>query len=185
MIMNERNKLYLQKQGIVFAILCLLPLLIMFQSRDISADDNIYRELIDRGIATYEDGCRAISCFVDVPSETMTFDQLVTELKNKDIIGKKWKYEADKQLTRGITAYMMCKVLGIKGGLTMRILGTTRRYAYLECQKTGIIPIGYSKIYLSGHDLLALMYRVEQHIKNKKKLEANKEEKVARLDQNK
>lgn len=143
-----------------------LFLFILFQSRNICADDNIYRKLIDKDIATYEDGCRAILCFVDMPAETMTFGPLTTELKNRDIIGKRWKYKADKPLKREIMAYMICKVLKIKGGLTMRIFGITKRYAYLECQqRIGIMPTGNSRIYLSGHDLLAVVYRMEQYIK--------------------
>ncbi len=150
-------------------IFYVLPFLILHQIEGTCADNNIYRGLIDRSIATYEDGCRAISCFVNLPAETMTFEQLVTELKGKGIIGKRWKYKAEKPLTRGTVAYMMCKILNIKGGLTMRLLGTTRRYAYLECQQMGILPIGHSKIYLSGHDLLALVYRMEQYIKAKER----------------
>lgn len=190
-----------------------MPLFFLFQNKSVLADNNIYRDLVDRGIATYEDGCRAISCFTNVPADSMTFEKLVLELKKKGIIGKRWKYKAEKPLTRGIVSYMICKVLNIKGGLTMRAIditkrftkfickklklkddfalpgfGMSKRYAYLECQNMGIVPIGHKKTYLSGHDLLALMYRIEQHIKaeerekekeeaEKKKKEEEKEEK--------
>ncbi len=186
----------LKKQGIGFNLLWLFLLLFfVFQNKNVLAKEDVYRELIDRGIATYEDGCRAISCFVDVPANTMTFDELVLELKKKEIIGRRWKYRADKPLTRGITAYMICKVLNIKGGLTMRFtslickafkikdgftvpdLGMNKRYAYLECQHMGIVPIGHKKAYLTGHDLLALMYRVEQHIKLEERKKKQEEEK--------
>jgi hypothetical protein len=186
----------LKKQGIGFNLLWLFLLLFfVFQNKNVLAKEGIYRELIDRGIATYEDGCRAISCFVDVPENTMTFEELVVELKKKGIIGKRWKYKAEKPLTRGITAYMICKVLNIKGGLTMRFtslickafkikdgftvpdFGMNKRYAYLECQHMGIVPIGHKKTYLTGHDLLALMYRVEQRIKLEDRRKKQKEEK--------
>ena len=191
-----------------------LFLFILFQDKPVLADNNIYRDLVDRGIATYEDGCRAISHFVDVPENTMTFEELVVELKKKGIIGKRWKYKAEKPVTRGIMAYMICKVLKIKGGLTMHTIDTTKRftrlicsklgikddfglpdigigkrYAYLELQNMGLVPIGHKKTFLTGHDLLALMYRVEQYTKaeevkrkqeeeKKKKKEKEKEEKV-------
>ena len=179
--------------------LYLLFLFFIFQSKGVSADNNIYRDLVERGVATYEDGCRGISHFVDVPADTMTFEEVVAELKRKGIIGKRWKYKAEKPLTRGMMAYMICKVLNIKGGLVMRTIngvgrftsfireklklkdglavpdiGMTKRYAYLECQYMGIVPIGHKKTYLTGHDLLALMYRLEQHIKAEEK----KKEKV-------
>ncbi len=56
-----------------------------------------------------------------------------------------------------------------------------KRYAYLEFQHKGIVPPGHNKTYLTGHDVLALMYRVEQRIKAERKekgKEKEKEEKV-------
>ena len=195
-------RLITKEQGIFFTLLCLLSLFVLFQSKSVLADSNIYRDLVERGVATYEDGCRAISHFVDVPAGTMTFEEVVAELKEKGIIGRRWKYKADKTLTRGMMAYMICKVLKIKGGLTMRVInavksgtslicsslkiknglavpdiGMTKRYAYLECQYMGIVPIGHKKTYLTGHDLLALMYRVEQRIKAEEKKRKQGEEK--------
>ncbi|MEE9176566.1 MAG: hypothetical protein V3U19_10385 [Thermodesulfobacteriota bacterium] len=191
----------LKKQGIAFNLLFLL-LFFVFQNNNVLAKEGIYRELVDRGIATYEDGCRAISYFVDVPENTMTFEELVVELKKKGIIGKRWKYKAEKPLTRGIVSYMMCKVLNIKGGFTMRAiditkrftglirkklkikdgipvpdLGMSKRYAYLECENKGILPIGHNKLYLTGHDVLAVMYRIEQYIKSEERKRKQEEEK--------
>ncbi len=180
----------------------LLFLFFIFQSKGASAEENVYRDLVDKGVATYEDGCRAISYFVDVPENTMTFEELVVELKKKGIIGKRWKYKAEKPVTRGIMAYMVCRVLNIKGGLSMRTIDTTKRftrlicsklgikgdfglpdigigkrYAYLELQNMGLVPTGQKKTFLTGHDLLALMYRIEQYIKAREREENIKEEK--------
>jgi hypothetical protein len=192
-----------KKQGIGFNLLWLFLLLFfVFQNNNVLAKEGIYRELADRGIATYEDGCRAISYFVDVPENTMTFEELVAELKKKGTIGKRWKYKAEKPLTRGIMAYMICKVLNIKGGLTMRAIDITKRftglirkklkikdglavpdfgmykrYAHLEVQYMGLEPTGNKKTYLTGHDLLAMMYRIEQHIKVEEKKKKQEEEK--------
>lgn len=200
--------LNIRKKCIINFTFCLLLFLFMFQSEGISAADNeglsaegnIYRELIEKGVATYEDGCRAISCFTDVDEKNLTFDDLVSALKEKGIIGKRWKHKAKKPLTRGEIAYMECKVLKISGGLTMHAIDTTRhfarfvceklkindrltvpdigmykRYAYKESQHMGIIPAGHNKKYVTGHDLLAAMYRIEQYIKAEEKGEKQKE----------
>ncbi len=206
--------LNIRKKYIINFTFCLLLFLFMFQSEGISAEDNeglsaegnIYRDLIEKGVATYEDGCRAISCFTDVDEKNLTFDELVSALKEKGIIGKRWKHKAEKPLTRGEIAYMECKVLKVSGGLTMRVIDTTKRfagfvckklkindslsvpdigmykrYAYKESQYMGTIPAGHNKKYVTGHDLLASMYRIEQYIKaeemKKKRKEENKMEK--------
>ena len=194
------------------ALLCLLSFFVLFQSREILADENIYRkaltdenvyrELIERGVATYEDGCRAISAYVGVPAGAMTFEEVVAELKRKEIVDRRWKYSPDKTLTRAIMAYMIFKVLDMKGGFTMHVvngmgrftsfvcrklgisddftvpdIGIGRRYAFLEFQFKGIIPQGNKRTFLTGHDLMAVMYRLEQYIKAEEAEKKQAEEK--------
>ena len=197
----SKMEFYCNKRSIsVCALLCLLLLSVLFQSREALADENIYRkaltdenvyrELIERGVATYEDGCRAISAYVGVPAGAMTFEEVVAELKRKEIVDRRWKYSPDKTLTRAIMAYMIFKVLDMKGGFTMHVvngmgrftsfvcrklgisddftvpdIGIGRRYAFLEFQFKGIIPQGNKRTFLTGHDLMAIMYRLEQYIK--------------------
>ena len=197
----SKMEFYCNKRSIsVCALLCLLLLSVLFQSREALADENIYRkaltdenvyrELIERGVATYEDGCRAISAYVGVPAGAMTFEEVVAELKRKEIVDRRWKYSPDKTLTRAIMAYMIFKVLDMKGGFTMHVaegvgrftsfvcrklgisddfavpdIGIGRRYAFLEFQFKGIIPQGNKRTFLTGHDLMAVMYRLEQYIK--------------------
>jgi hypothetical protein len=189
-----------------------LLLSVLFQSREALADENIYRkaltdenvyrDLIERGVATYEDGCRAISAYVGVPAGAMTFEEVVSELKRKEIVDRRWKYSPDKTLTRAIMAYMIFKVLDMKGGFTMHVvngmgrftsfvcrklgisddftvpdIGIGRRYAFLEFQFKGIIPQGNKRTFLTGHDLMAVMYRLEQYIKAEEAEKKQAEEK--------
>lgn len=190
--MNNKNT--------ISCVVFLLLLLFLFQRTGISVEDNVYRELIETGVATYEDGCRAISCFTDVDEKNLEFDELTLSLKEKGIIGKRWKHKAEKPLTRDVLAYMECKVLKIKGGFTMRAIDTTKRfvnyvckklkindripvpdigmykrYAYLESQYMGTMPPGHKKKYVTGHDLLASMYRIEQYIKAEEMKKEQKE----------
>jgi len=209
----SKMEFYCNKRSIsVCALLCLLLLSVLFQSREALADENIYRkaltdenvyrDLIERGVATYEDGCRAISAYVGVPAGAMTFEEVVAELKRKEIVDRRWKYSPDKTLTRAIMAYMIFKVLDMKGGFTMHVtdgigrftsfvcrklgisddftvpdIGIGRRYAFLEFQFKGIIPQGNKRTFLTGHDLMAVMYRLEQYIKAEEAEKKQAEEK--------
>ncbi len=182
---------YCHKRNIsVCTLLCLLSLCVFFRNREALADGNVYRELIERGIATYEDGCRAISAYAEIPSGSMTFEEVVLALKKKEIVDRRWDYKPDKVFTRAIAAYMIFKLLDMKGGFTMHAvdgigrftrfvcrklgisddfnvpdIGIGRRYAYLEFQFQGIVPQGNKRTFLTGHDLMAIMYRLEQYIK--------------------
>jgi len=200
-----RNKMrfYSDKSNIsVRTLLCLLSLFILFQCREALAGKNVYRELVERGVATYEDGCRAISAYADIPAETMTFEEVVSALKEKGIVDRRWEYKPDKIFTRGIASYMIFKVLDMKGGFTMHTvngigcftrfvcrklgisddftmpdIGIGRRYAYLEFQFRGIVPPGNKRTFLTGHDLMAVMYRLEQYIKAEEAEKKQKEKK--------
>jgi hypothetical protein len=193
---------YCDKRNIsVCILLCFLSLFVLFKSREALADENVYRELIERGIATYEDGCRAISAYVGIPADTMTFEKVVLALKKKEIVDSRWEYAPDKTLTRAIMAYMIFKVLDMKGGFTMHVvngigsftsfvcrklgisddftvpdIGIGRRYAFLEFQFKGIIPQGNKRTFLTGHDLMAIMYRLEQYIKGEEAKKKQEEE---------
>jgi hypothetical protein len=184
-------KFYNGKRNIsACTFLCLLSFCVLFQSRESLADENVYRELIERGVATYEDGCRAISAYVDIKTDTMVFEEVVLALKKKEIADRRWRYKSDKILTRGIMVYMIFMALDMKGdftirttkgigkltgfvhrklgisnGFTMPDIGMGRRYAYLAFQYNEMVPRDNKSKYLTGHDLLALMYRIEQHIK--------------------
>ena len=207
-----RNKMrfYSDKKSIsVCTLLCLLSLFVLFQSREVLAGKNVYRELVERGVATYEDGCRAISAYVDIPAGTMTFEEVVSALKKKGIVDRRWEYKPDKTFTRGIASYMIFKVLDMKGGFTMHAvngisrftrfvcrklgisddftvpdIGIGRRYAYLEFQFKGIVPQGNKRSFLTGHDLMAVMYRLEQYIKAEE-AEKKQKEKEGKAKENK
>ena len=208
-----RNKMrfYSNKKNIsICALLCLLSLFVLFQSREALAGKNVYRELVERGVATYEDGCRAISAYVGIPAGTMTFEEVVLALKEKEIVDRRWEYKPDKAFTRGIAAYMIFKVLDMKGGFTMHTLsgighftsficrklgisddftmpdiGIGRRYAYLEFQFQGIIPQGNKRTFLTGHDLMAIMYRLEQYIKAEEAKKKQEEEEEMKKEKEK
>ncbi len=131
----------------------------------------------------------------------MTFEEVVSTLKKKEIVGGRWEYAPDKTLTRAIVAYMIFKLLDMKGGFTMHTLngigcftsfvcrklginddftmpdiGIGKRYAFLEFQFKGIIPQGNKRTFLTGHDLMAIMYRLEQYIKAEEAKKKQEEE---------
>ncbi len=188
--MSDILKFNMNKKCIINFAGSLMLLLFLFQHEGLSEGNNAYMELSEKGVATYEDGCRAVSHFTDVVSEDLSFDELILALKERGIVGKGWKHEAEKYLTRSELAAMECRVLKIRGGLAMRAIDTSRRiagfvcrklkinyslsapdigaykrYAHLEFLDNGLMPAGHKKKYVTGHDLLASMYRIEQYIK--------------------
>jgi hypothetical protein len=71
----------------------------------------------------------------------------------------------------------VCRKLGISDDFTVPDIGIGRRYAFLEFQFKGIIPQGNKRTFLTGHDLMAVMYRLEQYIKAEEAEKKQAEEK--------
>ena len=78
----------------------------------------------------------------------------------------------------------MCSSLKIKNGIDVPDIGMTKRYA-LECLDMGLMPAGHKETFLTGHDLMALMYRIEQYIKAGEKDKKQEEEKGKENEQEK
>jgi len=70
----------------------------------------------------------------------------------------------------------VCRKLGISDDFTVPDIGIGRRYAFLEFQFKGIIPQGNKRTFLTGHDLMAIMYRLEQYIKGEEAKKKQEEE---------
>ncbi|MBC8555823.1 MAG: hypothetical protein H8D23_39935 [Candidatus Brocadiales bacterium] len=79
----------------------------------------------------------------------------------------------------------ICRKLGISDDFTMPDIGIGRRYAYLEFQFQGIIPQGNKRTFLTGHDLMAIMYRLEQYIKAEEAKKKQEEEEEMKKEKEK
>lgn len=68
----------------------------------------------------------------------------------------------------GMVARAVCLQANIKGGATMRVLGTSERYAVKELNYLGWLPDMSPGQALSGAQLLAVLSRAEEHIAGRK-----------------
>jgi hypothetical protein len=119
------------------------------------------RRLYERDIATHGDACRAVLSLVrDEPSEKPA-GTIQRELAELNIVDLGWGLDESAKLTRGTLAYMLCKALGIKGGVTMAVFGTTRRYALRECIYLGLMSGGTVDEYVSGRELIDIIADAE------------------------
>lgn len=149
----------------IFTIMA-AALIMLFPSNS-TAQAPPLRGMEEKGVATFEDGCRGIAAFLQLPVATDTFEKLLEELRNRKLVSKRWKPDHDAKLTWGRISYMLCRTLKVRGGLVMTLTGTTERYAFRECMDNGLMPRGFKQRYLSGADLMAVLYRAEVYTKTR------------------
>lgn len=94
-----------------------------------------------------------------------SFEKIIEELKDKKVIPEKWNVKPETKLSWGRISFMVCRALRIKGGVIMRLTGTTERYAYRELVDKNLMPEGNKAKYLSGTDLMAILGRAEDYMR--------------------
>jgi hypothetical protein len=124
------------------------------------------RRVYERDRASFGDACRMmLSLVADAPAEA-DFAKVRDELAGRGLVDAGWGLAEDANLTKGTLAYMLVKACGIKGGATMALFGTTRRYALREAVYVGLLEKGALDEHVGGRELidavtLAEVYRTE------------------------
>ncbi len=139
------------------------------------AEVSFFRMLAAKPNATMEDAIKAVYMLNvgESASEKMTFAEIRDIMLQKKLIKKSHAKDPDRLANRGQVAYMVCKALGIRGGLTMRIFGISERYGFRECTYLGLIPGGSQWDKVSGSELVGILahaadYREKLRPKEKK-----------------
>lgn len=112
------------------------------------------RRIFEKDRATYGDACRAVLSLIKEEHTDADFGAVSGELSGKGVVSADWTLQEPSLLTKGTLAYMVCRSLGIQGGLTIRVFGMSRRYALRECQHLGLINGGSMDEYVTGRELI-------------------------------
>jgi len=115
------------------------------------------RRIFEKDRASYGDACRAILSLLKDEHTDADFAAISGDLSGRGIIASDWTLQETSLLTKGTLAYMLCQALEIKGGLTMRLFGISRRYALRECQHKGLIVGGVMDEFVTGRELLDVL----------------------------
>jgi hypothetical protein len=115
-------------------------------------------ELATKTWATNDDALSMMVMMIEGQDPYDTFEQRVLALENKGIIGKSWNLQADKPVTKGSIAFMICRATNIQGGVMMHLI-SCRRYAYRELVYRGMMVRGGEFEPMTGPELVGLVGR--------------------------
>ena len=121
------------------------------------------RRLYEKDRATYGDACRAVLSLLKNEHTDADFATLAGDLNGRGITTADWALQESSLLTKGTLAYMVCQALEIKGGVTMRLFGITRRYALRECLYRRLISGGTVDEYVTGRELIDVVTNAAVH----------------------
>jgi len=105
-----------------------------------------------------DDACSLVLLLVDGEDRYLSFEDRRVALHVKGLADIDWDLQADEPVTKGTMSYMICRALGMKGGIMMQIL-PGRRYAYREAVYHGLIRQGSEYEPLTGPEAVGVLGR--------------------------
>lgn len=99
-------------------------------------DDAFLGHLADVSLVSVEEAFRAMVILSEGEDAHQTFAQRQAWLEGRDIVRTAWGLEQGNYIDQGSVAFMVCKILRIRGGLSRVVFGSwglgDRRYAHRE-----------------------------------------------------
>lgn len=121
------------------------------------------RRIFEKDRCSYGDACRIVLSLAKSEHTDAAFAEVQKDLAGREIVDADWGLEEAAPVTKGTLAYMLCKSLGIKGGVTTRIFGMSRRYAFRECVHAGLLAGRTDMEYVTGRELLDALTNAEAY----------------------
>jgi hypothetical protein len=128
------------------------------------AELDFWEGLEQQRIVTVNDTLHALLLFADDGGSFATYDERLTEAKRRKWLSASADPAANESVTVGLVAVAACRILDVKGGLTMRLLGPTPRYCTRELVFLEILPPRTEHQSLSGLELIDVVGRLEDRL---------------------
>lgn len=115
-----------------------------------------FRALLERRVTYHADLAKVIVILLGEESQHPTFEERVLFLREQRLLPVRAAFRPTDPLQRGLAATVVCRALGIRGGILPRLFGLSERYAIKELVHAHIMVAGFPQDLLSGKALTAV-----------------------------
>ena len=127
------------------------------------AQGEFWYQLAHQPIATNDETFHSLLLYLDSKDTSASYADRVAVLKARHMLPAGFNGAGDEPVSRGNLAVALDQILKIRGGLTMRVLGPTPRYALRAAVEQGILPPSSPNQGLSGGELVGVMQKAEEY----------------------
>jgi len=130
-----------------------------------ASDAEFFAELGYKAVATASDAARVMVILVSEGKELGgNFAACKAYLGEHGVLPDGWldAAAAEAPLTKGRLGTLICKALGIKGGLWMRLVGPVPRFALHECVYLELMVGGAEYAHVEGGELVGVIDRADR-----------------------
>lgn len=132
----------------------------------------LHEHLQHEPAVTVTEAYRAIIMLSEGDDRFGSFGEREAWLLEHQIVRPEWRLQRANCIDRGSVAYMILRVLKIRGGVNMRILGRAgigdRRYAVRELVYRDIMPESPPYRFLTGSELVDVVARADDYMAARK-----------------
>jgi hypothetical protein len=137
------------------------PMITDYDAGDQAAELDFWHGLAEQPIATNNDAMHGLIELAHGSDPHRGYEQRVAWLKSQGLLATSFDRPADEAVTRGTVAQILCHVLEINGGITMRLIGPHPRYAVRELVYLEIMRPGTPQQALSGIQFVGIVGRAQ------------------------
>jgi hypothetical protein len=137
---------------------CLFLVLFSLGSSGFPYDPEYLNSVVGEKAVKFSDGVEMIMTLMQIEDQYPEFQSQRAFLQKTKIIPPGWESrKPDDVLRRGELAFMLAKMLRLKGGLKARLLGMNQRFAMEELIYEGIMREGHGRDLVTGQELVFVM----------------------------
>jgi len=111
------------------------------------------------------DAARGMVLLLDGKDSCRTFQDRITLLRGRGVVGEHWDFVADRAITRGRLAYMVYQACKMRGGLTLALAGPSERYCLRELAYRRMMTVGPELTPATGMEFVAVLSRADAYIR--------------------
>lgn len=139
------------------------PLTKTLSGNDRASQMEFWHSLYDQPVTSTDDAFHALLLFSDEQDPAEDYGDRVRLFQKRGWIPDNFATPANQAITRGTVAVILTKLLNIKGGLTIKMIGNHPRYAVRELRFVGLYPPSSPHQTFTGVQFASLMGRVEDY----------------------
>jgi hypothetical protein len=128
-----------------------------------SSDLEFWYQLARQPVCSNDDAFHAVLLHADGTDKNTTYESRVAELKGRGMLPGDFSAPADAAVTRGDLAMSICRIAGVKGGLTSQLFGQSPRYATRALMFEGLYPDSSPQQTFSGTDFVGVIGKLDDY----------------------
>lgn len=122
-----------------------------------------WHTLAERKLTSNDEAMHGMLLFLDQEDPAEDYQGRMDSLKSRGLLPEDFDRSANESISRGTLAVMLVNALEIEGGLMLRLLPRSPRYATRELQYVGLYPRSSPNQTFSGPEFLGIIGRAEDY----------------------